>query len=281
MPNEIVVVAGSNRSGTSWLANIINHDKSYNYYFEPLNRKECDLFGSFGWRQYLRSDNVDPKYVFPVLELLSQPLDNNWVNRYNSNPESDRVLIKLIRGNLLLHWLKQNFPGIKLVLILRHPIAMAVSKMKLNWSSNLDVFTSQDELVEDHLSAYMEFISTISSDFERHLVLWCIETMLPLNLLPRDQYHLVYYEHLCTHGEHEIDKLQEFLGHPAERNAYSVLRKPSELVRKDSAVNIGEDPVRSWEKHVTPAARRITQAILERFGVDHLYSAEVTSPLSG
>src|SRR5579872_7287496 len=35
-PQHAVLIAGSGRSGTTWLAQVVNHDHSYRYYHEPF-----------------------------------------------------------------------------------------------------------------------------------------------------------------------------------------------------------------------------------------------------
>ena len=40
-----VFLAGSGRSGTTWLSEIINHRRGYRYVFEPFNPREVGLFG--------------------------------------------------------------------------------------------------------------------------------------------------------------------------------------------------------------------------------------------
>ena len=38
--DDVVLISGSGRSGTSWLANICNYKNDFRYIFEPLNPKK-------------------------------------------------------------------------------------------------------------------------------------------------------------------------------------------------------------------------------------------------
>lgn len=53
----------------------------------------------------------------------------SWVNQFNHAPNSQSVLIKAIRANLLLPWLQRQLPWVKLILIVRHPIPVVLSHL--------------------------------------------------------------------------------------------------------------------------------------------------------
>ena len=50
-PGKTVFLAGTGRSGTTWLAGLINHDQSYRDVFEPFHPGKVEALG--GFKSYL------------------------------------------------------------------------------------------------------------------------------------------------------------------------------------------------------------------------------------
>lgn len=49
-----VLIAGTGRSGTTWLSGLVNHDRRYRDVFEPFNPGKVEAFRGFRSKQYLR-----------------------------------------------------------------------------------------------------------------------------------------------------------------------------------------------------------------------------------
>jgi Sulfotransferase family len=146
-----VFLAGSGRSGTTWLSEIINHRRGYRYVFEPFNPRVVGPFGHFRTKQYLRPDDQRKEFLEPARLALTGGLRDPWTDRFNGRIVARRRLIKDIRANLLLGWMRANFPGMPIILLLRHPCAVVVSRLALGWRDNLSETMEQRELVEDFL----------------------------------------------------------------------------------------------------------------------------------
>jgi len=271
-------VAGTGRSGTAWAANIINYDRRARYMFEPFNPYKVHLCATFRYRQYLRPDDVDERYVGPARAILSGRIADDWIDQFNHAIVSRRRVVKEIRANLMLKWLKERFPDIRLVMMFRHPCADASSRLQMGWQSHLDELLAQDDLVADHLAPFAPEMRAATSAFEKHVFLWCAENYVPLRQLDRDDVALVFYEHLCVEPEQEVERLFAFLQRPVERGVYRRLAQPSELTREESAVVRGESLVEGWRRHVDrrDAARAIE--ILRLFGLDSIYSLDTSMP---
>ncbi len=269
-----IFLAGSGRSGTTWLSEIINHDNEYRYIFEPFYPNKVGLCKNFRRKQYLRPEDRRKEFLEPAQKILSGDIRNGWTDRFNRKLIPRRRLVKDIRANLLLGWLHFNFPEMPIVLLLRHPCAVTNSRLKLGWKDILDETMEQRELVDDHLSPFVKETRNAKTPFERSLFLWCIENYVPLQQLGCDAFHLIFYENLCTNPERELRHLYEFLGKKVEQGIYRQIKRPSYLSRHESAVVLGERPVDSWVASVDAAQTERAVEILSLFGLDRIYGED-------
>jgi hypothetical protein len=264
-----VFLAGSGRSGTTWVSEIINHRNGYRLIFEPFHPGICK---NFRRKQYLRPDDRREEYLGLARKVLTGGLRSSWTDRFNRKFVARRRLIKDIRANLLLGWMRENFPGMPIVLLLRHPCAVAASRLALGWRDSLSETMEQEELVEDFLSPMEAEIRAARHAFERHVFSWCIDNYVPLRQFGPGEIHLAFYENFVVHPEDEIRRLFAFLGEDFDRRVYRALRRPSPLSRK------GESPsVDAWRHSVSGSQLERAVEILGLFELDRLYG-EGTMP---
>jgi hypothetical protein len=276
-----IFLAGSGRSGTTWVSDIINYRNEYRYIFEPFHPGKVAVCEHFRPRQYLRPGDAREEFLGPAQTILSGGLRSRWADRFHTRFFSRRRLIKDIRANLLLGWIRANFPKIPIVLLLRHPCAVASSELKLRWAPGLDVFLSQRELMADFLEPFREEIEGVRTDFERHVIAWCIENLVPLRQLGRGEVHLIFYESLCERPEEEVESLFAFLGKEFDRSVLRRMRRPSLLSREGSAVVSGERLVDGWRAHVSAGQIERTEELLGLFGLGGVYSADPMPDATG
>ena len=262
-----VFLAGSGRSGTTWLSEVINHGYGYRYVFEPFNPRRVGALEHFRSKQYLRPDDARAEFLEPARLVLTGALGDPWTDRFNRTFVARRRLIKDIRANLLLGWMRANFPGMPIVLLLRHPCAVAASRLALGWRDNLLETMEQEELVEDFLLPMEADIRAAQDDFERHLFLWCMDNYVPLQQFGRGEIHLTFYENLLESPEEELRNLFDFLGEDLDDRVYRKLAHPSPLSRKDAPV----PPVDGWRRRVSARRLERTGEILNLFGLDRIY----------
>lgn len=270
-PRSSTLIAGTGRSGTAWVANVINYRNDARYMFEPFNPYNVPQAATFRYRQYLRPDNRDWKFVAPATAILTGRIRNDWVDQFNRRVVSRRRVIKEIRVNLMLKWILSNFEGIKIVLMLRHPCADAISRLNLGWQSHLNELLAQDDLVADHLAPFEAQIRAAQTDFERHVFLWCIENYVPFRQFAPGEVHLAFYENFCENPRHEIERLFAYLGREYDRRVFEVLSRPSDLSREESAINRGGSLIDGWRAFVTEQSTRRALQIVALFGLDGIY----------
>ncbi len=272
-----IFLAGSGRSGTTWVSDIINYKNDYRYVFEPFHPDRVEICKHFKHKQYLRPEDRREEFLRPARTILSGGLRSGWADRFHSRFIARRRLIKDIRANLMLGWIRANFPGMPMVFLLRHPCAVANSKIKLGWKPDVNEILSQRELAEDFLEPFEDEMRSAKTDFERHVFSWCVENYVPLAQLRRGEVHLAFYENLCEDPKGEVGRLFAFLSKDFDESVFERMKKPSLLSREESAVLSGERLADSWRKHVTAAQLKRAVEILGLFGLDAVYS-ERTMP---
>jgi hypothetical protein len=264
---DAVFLAGSGRSGTTWLSEVINYKGGYRYVFEPFNPARVSAFGHFRSKQYLRPDDTSEAFLEPARLALSGALKDPWTDRFNARFMARRRLIKDIRANLLLLWMRANFPGMPIILLLRHPCAVVTSRLALGWKDNLGETMAQEDLVEDFLLPMEAEIRAARDDFERHLFLWCIDNYVPLRQFARGEIHLAFYEDLLDNPEGGLRSLFGFLGEDLDDRVYARLGRPSLLSRRDAP----PPSVDGWRAHVDASQLERALEILALFGLDRVY----------
>jgi hypothetical protein len=163
----------------------------------------------------------------------------------------------------------------RIVFVLRHPCAVASSKVKLGWRLNLrEAFLRQDTLVTDYLTHFMKEITNARSEFEQHIIAWCIENFVPLQQLNKGDVCLAFYENLCADPKAELQKLFAYLEKPFNDSILSLLAKPSvtsRTVGDVSAVVAGKSVLDGWRTHVSSDELAFSQRMTGLFGLDQIY----------
>jgi Sulfotransferase family len=272
-----VFLAGSGRSGTTWLSQIIYRRRRFRYVFEPFHPGVVGPFSHFKTKQYLRPEDRREEFLEPARRALTGELRDPWTDRFNGRIVARRRLIKDIRANLLLGWMRSNFPGMPIILLLRHPCAVVTSRRALGWKDNLAETMEQQELIEDFLLPMEAEIRAAQGDFERHLFLWCIDNYVPLKQLGPQEVHPVFYENLLAQPEAELQSLFAFLGDSFDGGVYSRLGHPSPLSRKGAPA----PSVEGWRTHVSGHELERAVEILHLFGLDCLYDRGTMPDPSG
>jgi hypothetical protein len=271
-----VFLAGTGRSGTTWVQNVINHDATYRIMFEPFQSRKIELLRAWNFRQYLRPDNRNPVFLRPASVILHGQIKDPWIDQLNTRILTNKRLIKDIRTNLILRWIKENFPQIPIIFLLRHPCAIAASKIKLGWEAHLEEFLSQDELLDDFLSPYQSDIAKAKDPFEKFIFSWCVENYVPLKQFRPGEILVIFYEDFYLHPQQNIEAIRSFLHTPLKPNSRSfseeILRQPSSTSRKDSAIFSQANPIDYWRKDINDLQIKRAVEILSLFGLHRIYN---------
>lgn len=269
-----VILAGCGRSGTTWLGDILNFRNTFRMMFEPFYPAKVPELQSV-WRpqQYLRPGAAGPG-PDRARAILAGRIRNEWVDQFNTRKIARRRLIKDVRLNLSLGWIRAAFPRLPLVYLMRHPIPTALSQLKLEWKLQAPLFLEQPELMEDHLEPFRRELEEPRDPFEAQIAIWCAMNIVPLRQFAGGGLHVVFYEDLCRRPQEVLPALFAHIGVSHADWVLQLLSRPSALSKSFSAVLQGHDPVESWRREVTEDQLRRASAVLERFGLDRLYGPD-------
>jgi Sulfotransferase domain len=270
-----IFIAGAARSGTTWLQNIVNYDSEYRIIFEPFHSKKVNLVSHFNFRQYLSPANKDLSFYKPTKLILSGGIRNDWVDNFNAKFFAKKRLIKDVRANLMLKWIKVNFPYIPMIFIIRHPCAVAVSRRERGFETHLKSYLSQELLMIDHLKPLKSIIENVTCMFEKHILMWCIEHYVLLRQFKKNEIHILFYEDLCIDPYIEIRKISTFLNKQLDidsRRLKNVINKPSPLSRKKSAIVEKKDLINDWKTYVSDSEFARAMELIRLFKLDYIYS---------
>lgn len=272
-----VLLAGSGRSGTTWMSQIINHGNTYRDVFEPFHPRHVPQVADWPAMRYVRVKQGGAATSATVGPLLSGRVRSRWTDAYNRKHFAKQRLIKAIRSNLMLGYIRKALPQVKLLFAMRHPCAVAHSRMKLGWDTHLDEMLGQADLMSDHLEPYRDTIEAAhrSDDaWAKHITMWCIENLVPMRQLKPGDAHLLRYEDLCSEFELEASSLFSYLNRLVPEKIEQSAQKQSAHYRRDSAILKGGDLVGDWRNHVAPTQIDKMIETLTRFGLDHLYNEQ-------
>jgi hypothetical protein len=268
------MVAGTARSGTTWLGDLIASQLSCRILFEPFNPNLVQDYQHFQYFQYMRPGTVDPELYAFCFQVLSGAIRNSWVDHQNERIFSKYRLIKEIRANLELKWIHDSFPQVPILFILRHPCAVVASRMELGWSTDGDIepMLSQPLLVADFLEPFIDLIKRSKSAEAKHAIIWSISNLVPLKQFGPGELQIVHYETLCSRPDIALPEALAALGVDYSSSALSNINRPSQTTRATSAVVIGTDKISAWRHKLTRSQIAEILTVVDAFGLGYLYS---------
>ena len=265
---DTIFLAGSGRGGTTWVAELINFDNSYRFIFEPLRARQ---FKPFHGRRYLRPNEDAPSLAELLRPIVDGRLRNLMSDRHNRQPFPRKRLVKEIIANLSLCWFHRQFPGIPIILLVRHPCAVIASRLRLgNWDYRLRTFLRQESLMSDYLSTFRADMERAATPLDIHLYHWCIETLIPLKQFKPGELHLAFYEELCAEPRRELKRLFGFLGKQVDQRAFDALEHPSsQTLRRELPASPAR--INGWREQFTRQELDRIRGVVAEFGLDSLY----------
>ena len=272
--NRSILIAGTGRSGTTWLADIIASPIiPCRVMFEPYHSDKVSEFNSYHYFHYLRPEDDDPQLQSFCQKIFSGAIRHPWIDRQIEHLRPEYRLVKEIRANLFLRWIHDRFPEVPLLFIIRHPCAVVLSRMNLKWATDSDIepFLAQPALIEDFLSDKMNMIKRAKTPEEKHALIWCISNLVPLHQFRSHPLHIVFYEHLCEQPEVELPKIFNTIGHSFNDSAVDRVSRPSTTAMRTSAVVTGRDKISHWREKLASKQIDNILSVVEQFGLGYLY----------
>lgn len=80
-PGKSILVVGSARSGTTWLANLIASQFQSRLMFEPFNPDLVPEYQKFNYFQYMRPNDTDQDLYNFCYKIFTGDIRNAWIDR--------------------------------------------------------------------------------------------------------------------------------------------------------------------------------------------------------
>ena len=295
--DRTILVVGTARSGTTWLAEMLNPRNRQRLIFEPFNTGRSQVVpADFIWGEYVEPGTSSPSLQASFDRILSGRVRSPWIDRFNGSRLATHRIVKCIAVTNLLPWLQERYPLLPIVYIVRHPFAVAESLSALaaregrsrgDWHrhlSVLDEMVNRAGLLEGPLAGHPKvpaIQSSLRSGFTKSVLRWCLENFVPLRMLrPTTNLTTVTYEGLLTASPEQLRGLIPLL--PESKGLDARVRRPSVTdFRQRAVVHTAEGNDRRqlmtrWTDTVSADEIEIGLGLLESFGLDHVYGA---SPL--
>lgn len=259
-----VLLASSTRSGSTWVQDLIARSPGYRVMFEPFDPQNVDRLAGWASRQYIGRGDPGSDFAAAAADIVLGRVRGTWVDKFNRSSLPRRRLIKAVRANLCLAWLKQRHPHVRVVLLLRHPFAVARSRLSLGWGADLDSLLAQRDLVDHHLADHADTLHNLHSPFARQVAWWVIENLVPLRELHPGDALAIAYEDIKADPAEELRRLADHLGHRLDQVDADTLARPS----KTTTLN------KSGPADISPRELDEAAAVLRRFGLDRIFMTD-------
>ena len=249
--NKHIIIAGSARSGTSWLSEVISKTFRYRLLFEPDHENHVPKAKELLTDKFIETEINKPLHRF-LTKIFNNRLDNNWIAQ-NSNRKykihllpllPKKYIIKLIRSNLAIKHINEDY-NIPVVFIIRNPyeVIFSQNRVKFPWLYNLSYFQEQPDLV--NLIKDKTGFDICKNNFTKIEILairWCIENVVPLQYQSefKNKAAIVRYEDLKGNLE-AFQQLAVDFNIELHPNIEKIYIKPSSKTHPKSEIVNGVD----------------------------------------
>ncbi len=280
-----IIVAGTGRSGTTWLGKIIQSASKYPSVYEPLHIRYVPESSSIA-HLYLKPGSKSREAESFFRKVCRGGLRRPWTDQENPGGwrkyhirglTRGKRVVKMIRANLMLGWLSDTFEC-PIVYVLRHPCAVVMSWKNLGWEPCLDRYLEQADLVDDHLGPFVDEIRSAKNPVQKIAAGWCIENLVALNQMDRKKWIVCTYEELFTNPAHEVAQILASLGLKWNKFVDKALVQSSRSTNEQSAITKGKNPLSKWQHDLKQTEIDSILSMAHLFGIDIYGNEQMPRP---
>ncbi|MEM9884939.1 MAG: sulfotransferase [Bacteroidota bacterium] len=220
-PKNSILIFSEPRSGSTWLAELLQYLPNSIIHWEPLNPQKGSVPEAYnwGWRPFLAKEKDNQEVAQFMEQLLRFSKATTWTSKYVSVKTAMKaqwVIHKIVRGNLMLPWILKHLPLERPpILLLRHPITTCQSQIK-NFNINPDkIELTPNGVNEQAFEQHLDFLKGLSSVLEVKVAYWCMNHA-PI-LQDKDSLNqccIVHYEDLVVNPTEEFKRIAKTLELP-------------------------------------------------------------------
>jgi len=274
---KTIAVFGSIRSGSTWLAEVLSSLDGHIQIFEPLHPDYVpEAKKSLPERKppYMPVQQEWPAGIRFFENIFSGKVINSWTMSQTSLMKvlkAKRLVVKFVRGNLLLEWVAMNMDILTPILVIRHPCAIVASHLSKGWSPDKRRLLDNGYL--DNFPDIKDKCERLSEQEELTALAWCLRYHAPLMAVKPYPFVLVSYEKLVRDGKQELERIFRALNISLDERAIEQLSIPSDTVTNSSHIVTGKDPLEGWKHKLTDKQVENILAVLDIFGMDFYTSS--------
>jgi len=290
---DTVVVAGSPRSGTTWLLELLRTLPGYKALNEPLMYEEARNGHGFAWRTYLDpGEEANEQRAYLEKNLTGQlDISPAWYFVADSRPAQlvehatlDRLVVKFCRLNRMLHWFCGQFDVRGPVFIVRHPCAVVASMLRheawdeddLRGLDRADHALHGGSLPESLRDVFGLVLDRIETQVEVLATMWCLDHYVPLMHHANGDYPwvLVPYEQMVTRGREELRRITEALDVEMTPEMRDQLDEPSNSV-KDQLHRDADRQLSKWRRRLSDRQVDNVLRIVDEVELSSIYTRDL------
>ena len=291
--DETVVIAGSPRSGTTWLLELLRTLPGHKALNEPLMYGEARHEQGFSWRTYLNpKEEADEQRAYLKTVLTGQlGISPAWhfeadsrLGQLVEQATRRKLVVKFCRLNRMLHWFIRQFDVRGPVFIVRHPCAVVASMLRhggwdeehLNGHRAREIAEPRKGLPMPLRDEFELVLENIETRTEALATMWCLDHYVPLIQHADGVYPwiLVPYERMVTQGREELRRVTNALDVQMTPEMRDQLNEPSSSV-KDQLHQDAERQLSKWRRRLSDRQVDDVLRIVDDVGLSSIYSDDL------
>tara|TARA_B100001142_G_scaffold269997_1_gene275893 strand:- start:5291 stop:6259 length:969 start_codon:yes stop_codon:yes gene_type:complete len=207
-----------------------------------------------------------------IARTVCNPFAKDFVRK------SNRILYKVTEGKGLFDWFIMH-DNIDVVYQLRHPIATALSIMRLGWNLTIDAYLMNQKFIDEYLTGdkYDYCIAIKNGDdlLKKYVLNWVLENLIPLSSKNLKSVFIISYEEMLMNPKKYIQELCDRLDLDGKSIMYNSLKDPSrsstfskeETIQEMKSLD-AKSLISNWKKYINNNREKELMMILEKFEID-------------
>lgn len=253
---DTIVIAGTARSGSTWLGEVLRTLEGYKFLNEPFMNTPLET------RTYLGPDEEAPDVLRRYVEdVLNGRLYRSWRWRFQGETvlekgyeffTQQKVVVKFTRALRMVRWIDRHFSVRGTLLLIRHPCAVVSSMLRMGrWGH----FTADHVLGRNLPASLRERFETQirAADQQCEILahLWALDYHLALSGAEAASWILVPYERILTEEREELRRVERELEVEFPDGVEDVLSKASSSASRDLRTDQIEYQLSKWRRHLS------------------------------
>ena len=279
----ILWVIGDGRSGTTWVQEMISRRYRFRMMYEPFHPESGKLFTDYSPNLYIPPFDRNHPLLGAAGQVFSGLYCTDFTDSGNRLFGHRGLIIKDIFANLLAGWAMSQFPDIKIVLLVRNPVSVALSKRKTDnwhWPADPSVFLDQSDLLKDHGTCLRNISRFTNSEFVvQQVLVWSVLNAIPLRQFCNNSLYLLFYEDVFARPNDEIQKLMHHSFGDSIDTRPPLQKVDIEKLSRGShdadPYGSGIQALQQWRSENRSEFAKCLN-IVQEFGLDYLYGDGLT-----